>query len=293
MRSVGPERLRTVRGAALRVAAPLAIALLASSCASKPPAPAAFAQVPAATAKAPAASAKAPAASATVPGAASISADALGLYRSMDAARAAPTADELAVVDSAKRLLGMAPNALVVVEGRQFKLDCIGTVCAIYYRLGLDVAKDFGKYPGNGVNRLYRSLEARGLLHGDRYPRTGDIVIWDNTWDADGDGDRSNDLNTHAGVVLAVDDDGTIHYVHENMYKGVMIETMNLLRPTESTDASGKKINSGMAIATVSGGPKPARWLSGDVFKAFGDILRAKDDFRAAAVPAGAVALAR
>jgi hypothetical protein len=214
------------------------------------------------------------------------SSGALCPYRGMEAARAAPTDEELKVVDSSKQLIGMAPNAKALVKGKQFTLDCIGTVCAIYYRLGIDLAKDFDEYPGNGVNRLYLSLKDKGVIHYDRYPRPGDIVFWDNTYDANGDGDRTDDPHTHAGIVLAVDDDGTIRYVHENLYKGVIIETMNLLRPTVAFDDSGKRLNSGMAIATVSGGPKPERNLAGDVFDSFGDALKVKGDFEAAELDA-------
>ena len=79
--------------------------------------------------------------------------------------------------------------------------------------------------------------------------------------------------------MLSVDDDGTIHYVHENLYKGVVIEAMNLRRPDDARDESGKLLNSGMAIATMSGGPRPTHWLSGDVFAKFADALRVKDHF--------------
>jgi hypothetical protein len=218
---------------------------------------------------------------------ASISADALGLYRSKEGARKPPTDDELLVIDSAKTLLGEPPNAKVLIKGKQFTLDCIGTVSAIFYRMDIDVTKDFDKYSGNGVSRLYMTLKDKGVLHRDMYPRTGDVIVWDNTWDANGDGDRTDDPTTHAGVVLAVDDDGTIHYVHENMFKGVIIEMMNLLQPTVASDDSGKRLNSGMAIATVAGGPKPEHWLSGDVFSAFGDVLRIKDDLKVADSGAG------
>jgi hypothetical protein len=78
-------------------------------------------------------------------------------------------------------------------------------------------------------------------------------------------------------VVLAVDDDGTIHYVHENLFKGVMIEVMNLLQPAVARDANGKRLNSGLAITAKARGPKPKHWLSGDVFNTFGDVLRIKD----------------
>jgi hypothetical protein len=205
-----------------------------------------------------------------------ISAEALGIYRTPEERQEPPSNDELAVIASAKTLLGKPPNASVIVNGKGFTLDCIGTVSAIYWALSLDVTKDFSLYPGNGVNRLYMTLKERNALHTDAYPRPGDVIIWDNTWDADEDGDRIHDPRTHAGIVLAVDADGTVHYVHENLYKGIVVETMNLLRPTVARDEQGKVINSGLAIATKTGGPKPEHSLSGDVFNCFGDVLGSK-----------------
>jgi len=208
-----------------------------------------------------------------------LSAEALGIYRTPEQQQEPPRKDELAVIASAKTLIGKPPDAKVTVNGKGFTLDCIGTVSAIYYGLSLDVTKDFSIYTGNGVNRLYMTLKERDALHTDKYPRPGDVIIWDNTWDVKGDGDRVHDPRTHAGIVLAVDEDGTIYYVHENLYKGVMIETMNLLRPTVARDERGKLINSGMAIASKAGGPKPAHSLAGDVFNCFGDVLGLKDYF--------------
>ena len=77
-----------------------------------------------------------------------------------------------------------------------------------------------------------------------------------------------------------MDDDGTIYYAHENLYQGVMIEVMNLLHPDVAWDARGKAVNSGMAIPTSPGGPRPVHWLSGDVFDRFGDVLRLKSYFQ-------------
>lgn len=209
----------------------------------------------------------------------SLSAEALGIYRSPEELQKPPTKDELAVIASAKTLVGKRPNESVSVNGKRFVLDCIGTVSAVFYRLWLDVTKDFGLYSGDGVSRLYKTLKERNVLHTDKYPRPGDVIIWDNTWDSKGNGDRIHDPRTHAGIVLAVDEDGTIHYVHENLYKGVVIETMNLLHPTAARDEQGKMINTGLAIPTKSGGPRPAHWLSGDVFNTFGDVLGVKDYF--------------
>ncbi len=214
-----------------------------------------------------------------------ISSGSPGVYRTADQLALPATRDELGVVASARTLLGKPPNAVVVVNGRTFVLDCIGTVSAVYYGIDIDITKDFSKYAGNGVKRFFLTLEARAVLHGDRYPRPGDAIIWDNTWDANGNGDRTDDPLTHAGIVLSVDPDGTISYVHENLYRGVMIESMNLLRPGVARDENGKVLNSGLAIPTVAGGPRPVRWLSGDVFRTFGDVLREKAYFLRAGVP--------
>ena len=226
-----------------------------------------------------------------------LSAEALGIYRTQDQQQGPPTADELAVVASAKTLLGKPPNANVTVNGRAFTLDCIGTVSAAFYGVSLDVTKDFDYYTGDGVNRLYMTLMERNAVHTDKYPRPGDVVIWDNTWDVKGDGDRIHDPRTHAGIVMAVDADGTIYYLHENLYKGVVIETMNLLHPADPTDDQGKRINSGMAIASKPGGPRPAHSLAGDVFDCFGDVLGQKSYFfvdlaRAEGVPGPALDVA-
>ena len=209
-----------------------------------------------------------------------------GPYRSEAEARKPPSPRELDVVASAEALLGQKPNASVVVKGRTFTLDCIGTVSAIFYRVGIDVTKDFAMYAGNGVNRLYMTLRDQGVLHRDTYPRPGDVVVWDNTWDANGDGDRTDDPRTHAGVVIRVDDDGTIHYIHEDLSSGVVAEVMNLIEPTVAWDENGKRLNSGMAVATTAGGPKPEHWLSGEMFDAFGDVLSIAERLKVAANPA-------
>ena len=126
------------------------------------------------------------------------------------------------------------------------------------------------------------------MLHRDLYPRPGDIIFWDNTWDANGDGILDNDPRTHAGVVLSVDADGTIHYVHEHIVKGVTIESMNLLHPRDYYDQQGRIINNALAMNSgISRRKNPPHWTSGDLWDSFGDILRVHDHFAVAADPSG------
>jgi hypothetical protein len=211
------------------------------------------------------------------------SAPGLRAYRTAARLAAPLSADELAVLASAKELVGLPPEAKVLVNGRSYTLDCIGTVSAIYYKVGIDVQKDFAKFEGNGVRRLFKSLEARGAIHRDRIPRPGDVIVWDNTWDANGDGDRGNDPYTHAGIVVSVSPDGTMRYVHEHIRRGIVVESMNLLRPADYYGEDGSVINSALAMSSgVGRKDNPPHWTSGDLWEAFGDVLREREHFRAA-----------
>jgi hypothetical protein len=204
-------------------------------------------------------------------------------YRTPDEISAPLSPDEKAVVASADTLIGMAPESRVVVNGRTFVLDCIGTVSAIFYGMDIDVQKDFPRYRGDGVSRLFQSLAAHRALHHDRLPRPGDVVFWDNTWDANGDGRLDDDPLTHAGVVMSVDPDGTIHYVHEHIIKGVTVEAMNLRRPFEYSDPQGRIINNAMALNSgISRWDNPPHWTSGDLWDSFGDVLRVRKYFEVA-----------
>ena len=92
-----------------------------------------------------------------------------------------------------QRLLGEGARRMIgrrhlVVRGRTFPYDCTGLVLAIYWYAGIDLARDFAQYSGNGVARLYRSLERQNLLYSSTRPATGDVIFWDNTYDRNGDG---------------------------------------------------------------------------------------------------------
>ncbi|MBN1242646.1 MAG: hypothetical protein JXA15_08070 [Spirochaetales bacterium] len=176
-----------------------------------------------------------------------------------------------AVRESALSLVGRKHEEKVVVRGRSFTLDCIGTVSAAYWGAGVDVTVDFPKYEGNGVARLHQSLRDRRALESDREPAVGDAIFWDDTWDRDGDGRFGNDPLTHSGIVVQVDADGTIHYLHDNYFYGVTVERMNLRRPADWKDESGKVINSPLYMASYPGKKgNPPRFLAGDLFKAYG-----------------------
>lgn len=143
------------------------------------------------------------------------------------------------------------------INGRVFNLDCSGTVMAIYYYAGIDLARDFNKYTGGGTSRIFQYLEDKELLYDTEDPVPGDIIFWDNTYDKNGDGLRNDDL-THVGIVVEVGEDGTITYLHEHYKKGIILETMNLKFPDDtSRNAAMRMKGTGM-----DGG-----WLSSHLYR--------------------------
>lgn len=180
------------------------------------------------------------------------------------------------IITSAKNLMGIKYNTQgIEVNGKKFTIDCIGTIRAAFWGAGIDIAQDFYKYTGNGVALLYFSLKERDALKKDKVPAVGDVIFWDNTWDKNGDGVFGNDPLTHAGIVLEIDNDGTIKYLHASVSKGVTIGVMNLHTPSLWQNETGKIINSGMYLGSYYGNPQnPPQWTSGDLFRAFGDCTK-------------------
>jgi hypothetical protein len=174
--------------------------------------------------------------------------------------------DKLA--EGARSFLG---RKQLVVRGRRFNMDCTGVVLAIYWYAGIDLARDFNRFTGNGVSRIYRTLERRDLLYSTPSPLVGDIIFWDNTYDENEDA-RWNDPLSHVGMVVRVDDDGTITYVHYHIRNGISNDFMNLRSPgvqSQIEDGRMKVINSPLRLA-IPGRPHPPDWLSGQLYRNLG-----------------------
>jgi cell wall-associated NlpC family hydrolase len=172
------------------------------------------------------------------------------------------------LVEGANLVLG---KTSLRVNGKSFDLDCSGTVRAIYWYAGIDLARDFSRYSGNGVARLFSSLDAKQLLYNTRSPLSGDLVFWDNTYDMNRDG-IWNDFLTHVGMVVGTAGDGTISYVHYHDKRGIVIEYMNLLEPaTYQKTIWGKMVTLNSPLRLVEPGKtRPQLWLSGQLYRIMG-----------------------
>lgn len=175
-----------------------------------------------------------------------------------------PEETKTALVETAKALLG---EQKLVVRGKRFNLDCSGLILAIYHGAGIDLSRAYPLYEGNGVRRLYRYLEERQRLHGNKRPQPGDLIFWDNSYDRNGDGDFNDEL-THIGMVVSVDAYGTVTYIHHNYTRGIVLEKMNLFR-RDVREEQGRRINSAMRSRNAPEAPGGVS-LAGELFRTFG-----------------------
>ncbi len=144
----------------------------------------------------------------------------------------------------------------LVVNGKKFKMDCSGVVSAIYQKAGINLTKDFNKYKGGGVQRIHETLRSKGLIYRPTVPVPGDIIFWDNTYDANHNG-RADDVLSHIGMVVSSDKrSGEVTYVHHHEKKGIVFEKMNLLHANDPAYNSGmrsqkaKKLPGGKYLAS-------------------------------------------
>ncbi len=176
------------------------------------------------------------------------------------------------IIKGAKELLG---KTSLIIKGRSFNYDCTGTVLAVYYYAGIDLTVYFPRYRGNGVSRLYQTAADFNLFYKTSLPAPGDIIFWDNTYDRNSD-KIWNDPLTHAGIVLEIDEDGTISYVHLNYAKGIIIEKMNLLNPEVHVKNQGSETytyNSPMRMRSHRY-INPTQWLSSHLNRGFGMLYK-------------------
>jgi hypothetical protein len=174
-------------------------------------------------------------------------------------------------MSEAQRLISSGGTTLVgkkvlTVNGVTYPNDCTGLVRAAYAFASIDLAYRFGRYAGNGVRRIYATLGDERLLYAVIHPMPGDLLFWDNTYDANGNG-RADDMLTHVGVVISAESDGSIRYLHYNYREGPVIDEMNLTMPDAVTDASGKSVNS---VIRMRGSPKYPGSNAAQLFRVFG-----------------------
>lgn len=158
-------------------------------------------------------------------------------------------------VDHASALVG---EAALTVDGEHFASTSSGLVAAAYAAGGLRLQP--GAIGGTPTNQEIWDLMAgagRGVELED--VASGDILFFDNTFDANGNGVR-DDLLTHVAIVESVSIDGTIsffHYARAGVTEGVVTPH----EPSRRLDpVIGAQLNTVLRMR-ADGGPRLAGQL--------------------------------
>lgn len=135
------------------------------------------------------------------------------------------------IVEAALNSCYMKYSDTLKFKNKKFVNDCSGLIYGIFWESDIDLIAEASKEKGSGVKRVYNVLNKKSLIHKQKLPNPGDIIFWNNTY-----GSWGNKPLSHIGVVVSVDNDGNIEYVHNNTFIGaIKKESMNLYRPQEKS----------------------------------------------------------
>lgn len=176
---------------------------------------------------------------------------------------------QTALAQTAVTLVG---RSRIEVEGLRYGSDCSGLVRGVYATQRVDLYDGLGELDGgNGVGRIYTHVVEHGRIHYGPIVYPGDLVFFHNTWDFNRDG-LPNDPLTHVGIVETVERDGTVIFVSW-VSAGVDRYRMNLRHPGIHKTAEGRVLNDHMR-RKGPGDSETTRYLTGQLFAAFGTVLR-------------------
>lgn len=134
------------------------------------------------------------------------------------------------IVDAALYSCEIGYGKKLNFKGKKFNNDCSGLIYGIFWASDIDLQSKIMKETGNGVARLYKVMDKNDLIHKRKLPSPGDLIFWSNTY-----GRWGSKPLSHIGVVVSVEKDGSIEFVHNNTYLGaIRKESMNLYRPHET-----------------------------------------------------------
>lgn len=170
--------------------------------------------------------------------------------------------------------LAADPREIVLAYARKYvgkrrsHPDCSHFVRDAFLELGIDVFASDAAGGANGVRLVHRFVEQHGRNDATRVA-PGDLVYFDDTWDKNRNR-RVDDPLTHVGIVESLEPDGTIFVIHRSG-RGVVRDPMNLARPADHKDETGRTINAYLRSPTAPAGAG-ARRLMGELFAGFGRL---------------------
>ena len=162
-------------------------------------------------------------------------------------------------------------------RSRNFRNDCSGFTRKVYSKFNIELFRlprhELKSINGkwlNGVELIWKYCKKHGKVFIRKTPKTGDIVFFDNTHDRNKNGSY-DDYFTHVGIVVKVDKDKTIHYIHKAT-SGVKISKLNM-KYKNKRKYGKKEINSYLRR-------RGKYRLSGQLLRGFGSIFSTSSNLR-------------
>ena len=168
------------------------------------------------------------------------------------------------LVTKAHKLVGLST---LRVTAPHLPDDCTGLARAVYEDSGINLMGS-GVRGDNGVTAMYRLAFERSALHTSA-PEPGDLVFFRETYDRNRDG-KQNDGLTHVGVVVSVDEDGTVQFVHR-IHGGVKRGKLSVEAPLDKS--RNDYLRPAKKNATAA--------LTGELFVTFASASRLANAYRA------------
>lgn len=147
------------------------------------------------------------------------------------------------------------------VDDVSYNLDCSGLIYAIYHKSGYYMQPELWNYQGSGVQRLYSWSMDKGQILAEP-PQAGDLIFWDNSYDKNGNGLWDDDL-THVGMVIKIDQDGLVHFIHNHYRLGPVEAVMDPAAPDDPERNSAMR---------ARGQGSSQGWSAGHLFRCYGRV---------------------
>jgi hypothetical protein len=115
-------------------------------------------------------------------------------------------------------------------------MDCSGLVSCVFRSANISGFKTLtNNVEGeNGVKIIYKALERSKKIYRKKIPNVADIIFFDNTYDRDKN-EKVNEELTHVGIVLSIDNNGTITFIRSSVSGGVTRDYVNLYHSDKET----------------------------------------------------------
>jgi len=131
-----------------------------------------------------------------------------------------------------------------IANSNKFRNDCSGFVRKVFYKFNIELFRlpknELRRINGswvNGSELIWKYCKKYGSVFIRKTPKIGDIVFFDNTHDRNKN-KKYDDYFTHVGIVIKVDKDKTVHYIHK-ANSGIKISRLNT--SNENTHKKNKK----------------------------------------------------